>query len=414
MARCIGLAFLLFTLAPCLVAEPVDSNGLRGKIMCGYQAWFRCPGDLAKMGWIHWSRDSQRLAPETLTIDLWPDMTDYGDDERYPTPGFTHPNGSQAELFSSDNASTVMRHFEWMRDYDIDGAWLQHFVVDLPGGPAANRFDSRRRVMQHVRRAAQQTGRVWAITFDIAGTPNERIFDVLTTEWRRLVDEKVTADRRYLHQGERPVVQIYGFYHNNKGNQMTADLGNRLIEFFQTPGPYAAYLFAGGDWNWRRNPDPDWQAMFARFDAYAPWNVGNYATDSAGVKHATTNFWAADQEQCDRRGALWVPVIYPGFSWNNLHRDKPDLTVLPRRGGEFYWEQFHELARLKVDSVYIAMFDEVDEGTAIFKVTNTPPTQAKFADYEGRPSDLYLRLTREGFRMLRGQRPVSRDLPIEP
>ena len=142
------------------------------------------------MGWIHWSRDSKRIAPETLTIDFWPDMAEYGSDERYPTPGLTYPNGAQAELFSPENAHTVLRHFEWMRDYDIDGAWLQHFVVDLPGGPAAKRFDSRRRVMQHVRDAAQQTGRLWAITFDIAGTPHERIFDVLTTEWRRLVDER--------------------------------------------------------------------------------------------------------------------------------------------------------------------------------------------------------------------------------
>ena len=400
--------------ATCRVAEPVDAQGLRGKIMCGYQAWFRCPGDAAQMGWIHWSRDAKRITPETLTIDLWPDMSEYGPDERYPAPGFTYPNGAQAELFSPENARTVLRHFEWMRDYDIDGAWLQHFVVDLPGGPAAWRFDARRRVMQHVRDAARQTGRVWAITFDIAGTPHERIFDDLTTEWRRLVDEQITADPRYLHQEGRPVVQIYGFYHNNAGNQMTAELGNRLVDFFRAPGPYSAYLFAGGDWNWRRNPDPEWQALFTRFDAYAPWNVGNHSTDSAGIKHATTNFWAADKQRLDRRGALWVPVVYPGFTWNNLNRRQPGLLVLPRRRGEFYWEQFYELARLKVDSVYIAMFDEVDEGTAIFKVTNTPPRQASFADYEGMPSDWYLRLTREGVRMLRGERPVVRELPIEP
>ncbi len=42
------------------------------------------------------------------------------------------------------------------------------------------------------------------------------------------------------------------------------------------------------------------------------------------------------------------------------------------------------------------MFDEVDEGTAIFKVTSEPPTQAHFVGYEGLPSDWYLRLTGEG------------------
>jgi hypothetical protein len=67
-----------------------------------------------------------------------------------------------------------------------------------------------------------------------------------------------------------------------------------------------------------------------------------------------------------------------------------------------------------VDSVYVAMFDEVDEGTAIFKVTSSPPTQAHFVGYEGLPSDGYLRLTGEGIRMLRGERALSADIPISP
>ena len=48
--------------------------------------------------------------------------------------GSPYPDGRQAELFSSDNARTVLRHFQWMRDYGIDGAWLQQFLVGLPGG----------------------------------------------------------------------------------------------------------------------------------------------------------------------------------------------------------------------------------------------------------------------------------------
>ena len=51
----------------------------------------------------------------------------------------------------------------------------------------------------------------------------------------------------------------------------------------------------------------------------------------------------------------------------------------------------------------VAMFDEVDEGTAIFKCTNDPPTAngAKFVTYEGLPSDHYLRLTGLAGRVIR-------------
>jgi len=60
------------------------------------------------------------------------------------------------------------------------------------------------------------------------------------------------------------------------------------------------------------------------------------------------------------------------------------------------------------------MFDEVDEGTAIFKVTNTPPSQAHFVTFEGLPSDWYLRLVGEGTRLLREKRPVPPEIPFKP
>ena len=166
-------------------------------------------------GWIHWGRDSHHLTPETLTFEMWPDLTEYTAAERYPAPGFSDANGKPMELFSSDNADTVRRHFEWMRDYGIDGVWLQHFVVDLPGGRGESRYASRSRVLGYVRTAAQQTGRAWALAFDVSGMPSGKIFDVLTREWKKLVDAGVTSDDRYLHEGGNPVVQAWGFYYQN-------------------------------------------------------------------------------------------------------------------------------------------------------------------------------------------------------
>lgn len=60
------------------------------------------------------------------------------------------------------------------------------------------------------------------------------------------------------------------------------------------------------------------------------------------------------------------------------------------------------------------MFDEVDEGTAIFKVTDTPPTQGHFVGHEGMPSDWYLRLVGEGAKLLKQKLPVPTEIPITP
>ena len=61
--------------------------------------------------------------------------------------------------------------------------------------------------------------------------------------------------------------------------------------------------------------------------------------------------------------------------------------------------------------LYVAMFDEVDEGTQIFKVTNTPPEpRSRFVTYHGLPSDHYLWLTGEIGRMLRSIRSVSTEV----
>lgn len=410
----LALLFWGFIAGAAGFAAMVDAASVRGKVMCGYQGWFRCPNDAADMGWIHWSRDSRLINPATLTFEMWPDMKDYSAAERFPAPGFTYPGGAQAELFSSDNARTVLRHFEWMRDYGIDGAWLQHFVVDLPGGPMAGRYASRLRVLNHVQAAARETGRVWALTYDTSGMPADRIFEVLTSDWKKLVDEKVVDDPRYLHEAGRPVVQIWGFYYGDAHNAMNPELANRLIDFFKTPGRYSAFLLGGGDWNWRRNPDPAWQEVYRKFGAYSPWNIGNYTRDAAGVKHAATNYWAQDKRECERLGMLWLPVVYPGFSWDNLKQQAPPGTsLIPRRGGQFLWEQFHALSQLGAESVYVAMFDEVDEGTAIFKVTSAPPTQGHFVGYEGLPSDWYLRLVGEAARRLRDKQSVPLEIPIQ-
>lgn len=385
------------------VGRDIDATTLQHKVLCGYQGWFRCPGDPAGEGWRHWSRDSGRITPGSVTFEMWPDLSEADADETFPAPGFTDPDGRPAHLFSSAHPKTVRRHFEWMRRYGIDGVFVQRFLVEADS-PSLDR------VLGHVRSSAAETGRVYALCYDLSGVPEGRIYDRLIGDWKRLVDEdKLTRDGRYLRHGGKPVVFVWGLYPDRFG-PATA---HRIIDFFKSDGPYGATLAGGVPWSWRTEMDAEWARAFRRLDVISPWNVGNFG-ERRGVRHAATGSWKPDFAEAKRAGAAFLPVIYPGFAWTNLKGKGAERQTLPRLGGEFYWRQFSEAADLGIDMAYVAMFDEVDEGTAILKVSNTPPKQAKFATYEGLPSDWYLRLTGEGSRLIRGERANERAMPIRP
>lgn len=383
----------------------IDATTLRHKVLCGYQGWFRCPEDPSGEGWRHWSRNSRRISPELLTFEMWPDMKDYAAEEKYPAPEFTYADGTPAHLFSSVNSLTVHRHFEWMRQYGIDGVFVQRFLVEI-GKPPTDR------VLGHVRDAASKTGRIYAVCYDLSGTPENRIFDRLTSDWKRLVKElRVTKDDRYVRHGGKPVVFVWGFYPDRFGPAVA----HRIIDFFKSDGPHGATLIGGCPWYWRQEKDPEWARAYRRLDVVSPWNVGN-STMVEGKRHASTGWWKDDVAEAKRSGVAYLPVIYPGFGWTNLKGKDKDAArqTIPRLGGDFFWRQFATTADLGLDMAYVAMFDEVDEGTAIFKVSNSPPTQARFATYDGLPTDWYLRLTGEGTKLIREGRKGQREIPIRP
>jgi len=381
----------------------VDASTLTRKTLCGYQGWFRCPGDGSGEGWRHWSRNSRSLTPDQLTFEMWPDLSEYSDEEKFPAPGFTHSDGTPAYLFSSHNARTVLRHFEWMEQYGIDGVFVQRFLVEL-------RRRSGDRVLQHVRESAEKTGRVYAIGYDLSGMPEPQLVKTLQADWRRCIDElRVPQDDRYLRHDGKPVVFVWGFF----PDRFSSATAHQLIDLFQSDDRYAATLIGGCPWYWRREADPEWARAFRRFDVISPWNVGN-ATTTAGQKHAATAYWKDDLAEARRHNMRYLPVVYPGFGWTNLKGKRAAGDTVPRLGGEFFWRQFAAVGELGIDMAYVAMFDEVDEATAIFKVTNSPPREARFQTYEGLPSDWYLRLTAVGAEVVRGERKAGRDLPIKP
>src|SRR5690606_6885849 len=105
-------------------------------------------------------------------------------------------------------------------------------------------------------------------------------------------------------------------------------------------------------------------------------------------------------------------------SWHNLSRyefpdDVKPVGSIPRMEGRFYWQQIATVLRAGASMLYVAMFDEVNEGTAIFKTTDMPPVsdRASFVGMEGVPSDHYLWLTGEAAKVLRKESFLSLELP---
>jgi hypothetical protein len=285
-----------------------------------------------------------------------------------------------------------------MEQYGIDGVFVQRFVVNL-ANPSSDR------VLKHVRASAATTGRVYAVCYDLTGAATGRLYDRLVQDWKRLVDEeRLTQDGRYLRHGGKPVVFVWGFFSDRFGPA----LAHRIIDFFKADTKYGATLVGGCPWQWRAEKDAAWAKAFRRFDVISPWNVGNVMRVK-GQKHAATGSWKEDLAEARRSGMAYLPVVYPGFGWTNL---KGKGATVPRLGGAFYWRQFVTAADLGVEMVYVAMFDEVDEATAVFKVSNRSPTQARFETFEGLPSDWYLRLTGEGAKVIRGERKGQPALPI--
>jgi hypothetical protein len=156
--------------------------------------------------------------------------------------------------------------------------------------------------------------------------------------------------------------------------------------------------------------DPALHEVLALADVLSPWTVGRYSTPEQARSHAQ-KIAEPDLDWCRERKMDYLPVVFPGFSWHNMYGAA--LNAIPRLRGEFLWSQFQANKSLGADMMYVAMFDEVDEGTAIFKCVNDPPaTEATpFVSFEGLPTDYYLRLTGLGAKMLRGELPEDTALP---
>ena len=293
-------------------SSPADPTTLVGKVMVGYQGWFNCKGDGSQLGWKHWARHGSRPAAGNVTVDLWPDMTELEADEKFETD-FRQADGSPASVFSSANPKTVARHFTWMRNYGIDGAFLQRFANQLTDPQRRQNVD---RVLANVRNGARQSSRVYAVMYDLSGMRAGRL-SVVKQDWVRLRSEsKVTGDRAYLYLDRKPLVAIWGIGFSD-GRQYTLDETLDLVKWFKANG-CAVMLGVPTYWRERKRDaldDPKLLQTIELADVVSPWSVGRYRDPQEARRHAD-RVWRTDREWCQAKGIEFLPVVFPGFSWH--------------------------------------------------------------------------------------------------
>ena len=457
---------------------PVHEDGqmydtYEGLVMAGYQGWHGCPGDgRSSWGdtekWYQYAIFNQFngvMGPGPLhsKIDFWPYMAEYA---RAYNTNFKYQDNSTATVYSSMDNQTVDTHFKWMKQYGIDGVFMQRFV-SMIGYELPKKFIDR--VLENGMAASNKYDRAIAVMYDMVGlkadnggtTPAVSVIldDAAELMAKYHLNDRSAGQRYYLYHNGKPLIGLVSACQINmpydKNDAITLINGLKALGFSVMVGLPTYWRQGGTDCT---SPVTDVAALA---DVVMPWFVGRYDYDGSvlGSSKSFDSFKSlidGDIAWCNANGVDYAPNCWPGFRWEN---QRPQSNIFPRKSGDFLWKQLYYDISAGADMIYIAMFDEINEGTAIYKCLeesdvplNTPP-EDYYVKYEngtytvqdsdeswlwhltagsskwckkasdiavpmggiedGLGEDYYLWLTGQGRRMLRGEIPLSSTKPTK-
>ncbi|MDB4925269.1 glycoside hydrolase family 71/99-like protein [Mucilaginibacter sp.] len=361
-----------------------------GKVVVGYQGWFSAKGDGSPSNsWNH------------QNLEMWPDTREYtktySGSPFQQNGGVTQPpftgnmgNGQPAVVFSSYDQSTVSTHFLWMQQNGIDCAAVQRFGSELKSTTLKAQRDG---IAERVRIAAEATGRKFYIMYDISGWTSFQTD--IKTDWTSYM-KALTSSPAYAVQNGKPVVCVWGPGFANRPGDVFS--WTDVLSWFKTQG---CYVIVGAPSDFATKIA--YQGAYNTANMIMPWMVGsnNNLSYYQGLDQTNINY-------CNARGIDYQANVFPGFAFFNSDPTKPKNEV-PRMHGDFMWAQFAAAKNAAVKSIYISMFDELNEGTAIMKVAedaSMAPAGQYFlnldADGTHVSADFYLRLVNNGQKMIKG------------
>ncbi|KAJ3564716.1 hypothetical protein NP233_g8116 [Leucocoprinus birnbaumii] len=415
-----------------------DPSTIQDKFLVGYQGWFTCGGDGEPVG-----------PAKDITVGYTGSTTQYlTADDPTPTYGPTslrtlHRSSTQHQVSKPAQANRPFSfphetpkpykgaHFHWMAEHGIDGAFLQRFAgqTDIEYGNEGIR-KIRDEVGDRVREAAEKEGRVFAIMYDVSGVPADRIATVLERDWAHLVRVKGVLDSpNYLREKGKPVIALWGF--GFEGANHTPSLLRSIISHIRNVTPGGAYIMAGVPAHWRTSEgDADRNPEFVDVwlndvDALSPWTIGRYSNEIEADRFAESRM-KGDSELLRKRveeghkKVDYVPVVFPGGSGFNLSEGKWGFNGIKRNGGRFLWKQVYNAKKFGVRTMYGAMWDEYDEGTAFMPVVSHKrllPQSDKYQfmalDEDGYdlPPDWYMRICGFAAEVLHDERRLFETFP---
>lgn len=382
----------------------VRFKSIRNLVMAGYQGWFNTPEDGAGLGWKHFEKEKE-FKPGKCTIDLWPDVSEY--EKTYET-AFKLPDETPAKVFSSYDASTTDLHFKWMKQYGIDGVFMQRFVVSIRNQKGKDNYN---KILNNAVLSAEKYDRAICLMYDLSGMEAGEE-DILIRDWKELCEKYKLVSRNnnhYVYHHGKPLVAVWGIGFNDR-RKYGYEQVKKIIDFLKSEG---CSILVGVPTHWRTLTidavsDTRLLELVKQADIVHPWLVGRFDNHTYEPYRKSIE---EDIKWCKANGKDYMPVLFPGFSWHNMKKDAPQ-NMIPRLGGRFFWQQVKGAVDAGAESLYLAMFDEIDEGTAFFKCTNTPPVgESSFITYEGEAPDHYLWLAGEAAKYLRGELRSSR-MPV--
>lgn len=291
----------------------VRFKSIRNLVMAGYQGWFNTPEDGAGLGWKHFEKEKE-FKPGKCTIDLWPDVSEY--EKTYET-AFKLPDETPAKVFSSYDASTTDLHFKWMKQYGIDGVFMQRFVVSIRNQKGKDNYN---KILNNAVLSAEKYDRAICLMYDLSGMEAGEE-DILIRDWKELCEKYKLVSRNnnhYVYHHGKPLVAVWGIGFNDR-RKYGYEQVKKIIDFLKSEG---CSILVGVPTHWRTLTidavsDTRLLELVKQADIVHPWLVGRFDNHTYEPYRKSIE---EDIKWCKANGKDYMPVLFPGFSWHNMKK----------------------------------------------------------------------------------------------